>query len=345
MNQKQKIKQLRDLLKKHDANQIIIKSQDPNFFWITQQNSEGATLIIKKEETILLKKPLEGTPKINLKEIKIIPLKKRAEEQEICKKIIKGKTLINYEKISVAEIKNLNIKKTKNISKELQEIRATKTDNEIQKIKTACNHTVKCWNILIKKINKELKTETQIANFIKKYALEKELELAFNPVVASGKNAGVPHHEPRGKLKKGFLIVDFGFTYKGYKSDMTRTLYLGKPTKQERQIYNELLKVQEQMIQKTKKLKNAKELYKEILKIMKKPELFIHGLGHGVGVEIHEKPSISKDSEDTIKKRNIITIEPGYYTKKYGIRIEDTILIKEKPIILTKTSKKLKIIQ
>ncbi len=346
MNLNQKIKKLRTLLRKSKANQIILKSEDPNFFWLFQKQSKGAIAVIKNEEIIFVKKLLEDfSSELINKKTKLITIEKKKDLQIITRKIIKGKTLTNHDLITLNDEKLLNIKKSEDISFELQGIRAVKSEEEIRRIKTACKHTTKCWAILLKKIKKNLKTEIQISNFIKKYALEKELELAFEPVVASGKNAGVPHHVPRKTLNQGFLIIDFGFSYKGYKSDMTRTIYLGNPSKKEKQIYNELLRVQETMIKKLAKTKKASHLYEETLKIMKQPELFIHGLGHGVGIEIHEKPSIKPESKDAIQKNQALTIEPGYYTKKYGIRIEDTIILKEKPIILTNASKKLKILR
>jgi Xaa-Pro aminopeptidase len=348
MEFKDKIKKIKKILSKNKAIQLILKSEDPNFKWLLEEEAEKARLIITKKENTLITKPLEHLNKSFLKkDLKIIKIKKMAEIKEISKKLIRGKTLINYESITLKDKENLNLKKTENIEKELQELRSQKNEDEIKKIKTACEHTVKCWMQIIKKIKqKELKTEKQIEQHIKIYALKNNLGLAFNPIIASGKNAGTPHHQPENKLNKGFLVIDMGFDYKGYKSDMTRTIYLGKPTKKEKQIYEELLKVQETMITRAKQGKKAKKLYEETLNIMKTPELFIHGLGHGVGLQIHEKPSITSNSEDVLKNNQVLTIEPGYYTNKYGIRIEDTILLKKKPIILTKKAPKtLKIIQ
>lgn len=347
-NIKKKLSRIKKTLKKNNAQQALIKSNDPLFFWIFQKDVKKAILIIKENKNILITKSLEYTDKeFQKNNLEIITINKSSEIKDLAKKIIKGTTLINYNLMTMRDIEDLDLKKTIDYDEESQEIRQVKNDVEIQKIKTACNHTIKCWREIIQKIKqKELKTEKQILKHIKKYALKNDLELAFNPVVASGENAGVPHHEPQNTLKKGFLVIDLGFSYKGYKSDMTRTIYLGEPTKQEKQIYEELLRIQEEMIQRTTPRKKASKLYDETLKLMKTPELFIHGLGHGVGVEIHEKPSILENTKDTIKKNQVLTIEPGYYTNKYGIRIEDTILVDETNKILTrKASKKLKIIR
>ncbi len=343
MNFDEKISKLRRLLKKYGAMQIILTSKDPNFQWLFQSKISGAVLIITQKTNLLITKSLEEIKKdIEHKHVGIITITKNAQMQLICKEKIKGTTLANYEEITLKDKYILNIKQTKNISEDLKLLRTIKTDDEIKKIKTACNHTTNCWDKLLQKITKkELKKEIQISNFIKTYALENNLELAFDPVVASGSNAGEPHHEPEDTLKKGFCVMDFGFSYKGYKSDMTRTIYLGKPTKQEEQTYEELLKIQQELITLAKPGMMAKTLYEKTLDLMgDNKDLFTHGLGHGVGLEIHELPNLKDESQDTLQKNQILTIEPGYYTKKYGIRIEDTIIIDDKPVILTKKASK-----
>jgi Xaa-Pro aminopeptidase len=143
---------------------------------------------------------------------------------------------------------------------------------------------------------------------------------------------------------KGFLILDFGIKYKSYLSDMTRTLYLGKPSAKEIELYNKVLKVQEACIDKAKIGLNAGKLYNYSIKLFgKDAKYFIHGLGHGVGVEIHERPSLGLKSQDTFVKGCVFTIEPGYYNQEtgIGIRIEDTIFLGEKKEVLTKSAKKL----
>ncbi len=157
----------------------------------------------------------------------------------------------------------------------------------------------------------------------------------------------MPHHEPMNiKIKKGFCVIDFGVKYKGYCSDITRTIYVGKPSKKEQQIYNTLLNIQKNTINQIIQNKKCPELYNFVNESLGKyKKYFTHGLGHGVGVEIHEMPNLTLNSRDKIKNNMIFTIEPGiYFPRKFGIRIEDTILFKNRPIQLTKTSKDLIII-
>lgn len=154
----------------------------------------------------------------------------------------------------------------------------------------------------------------------------------------------MPHHEPKNeKIKKGFCVIDFGVKYKGYCSDITRTAYVGKPSQKEKEIYNMLLKIQKDAISQVKENKKCSELYNFVNESLGKcKKYFTHGLGHGVGVEIHEMPNLTLNSKDRIKNNMVFTIEPGiYFPGKFGIRIEDTILFKNNPISLTTTSKDL----
>jgi Xaa-Pro aminopeptidase len=181
-----------------------------------------------------------------------------------------------------------------------------------------------------------------VKNFLENETRKKGYELAFNPIVASGKNSSLPHYNAENiKLRKGFCVIDFGVKYKSYCSDITRTFYIGKPTKKEIEEYEKVLFVQEKCI---KMIKQGTKAEKPYLFAKKELKNMIHGLGHGVGVEIHESPNLLEGSKDILLKNMVFTIEPGNYNK-YGIRIEDTVLLKSKAEILTRIDKKLKIIK
>ena len=140
--------------------------------------------------------------------------------------------------------------------------------------------------------------------------------------------------------------MDFGVKCKGYCSDMTRTIFVGNPNKKDKEIYNFLLNIQKNAINEVKENKKCSELYDFVNKNLGKYKSnFTHGLGHGVGVEIHELPNLTLNSKDRIKNNMVFTIEPGIYLpKRFGIRIEDTILFRKKTEVLTKTTKDLLIV-
>lgn len=229
------------------------------------------------------------------------------------------------------------------ISEQLGRLRMKKTSSEIKKIKKASQIMDKSFSELLKHI-REFKTEQDIASFLEQKIREQGVELAFPPIIASGKNSAIPHHQSSNKrLNPGFLLVDFGAKYQNYCADMTRMLYLGKPTKPEQEIYDFLLKVQQEAIKQVKANKSFSDLNRFVMKELGQySPHFIHSLGHGVGLEVHEAPKISIESKDRVLKNCIFTIEPGiYFPGKFGIRIEDTVLFDGNVKVLTKSSKKL----
>jgi len=188
---------------------------------------------------------------------------------------------------------------------------------EMQIIKKAFNYGNK---ILNKTINnfKNFKTESDVSGFLEYETKKLGLGLSFPPIVASGSNGSMPHYEPRNvKLNKGFCVIDFGIKYNGYCTDCTRTIYLGNISKKEKNIYNFLLDIQKNIIENIKINDDCDEIYVNCVKSLGKySKYFIHGLGHGVGVEIHELPNLTLDSKDKIGRDMVFTVEPGIYIPK-----------------------------
>lgn len=215
----------------------------------------------------------------------------------------------------------------------------------IENVRKACEITSEILNNLIVQLKKgAFLTEKDIEKWLRKEAYSKKCKLAFKPVIAMQENAAeMHHHATNSKLKNGFLVIDFGVKYGGYCADCTRTVYLGKPSKKEIKLYNLILMAQKTGLQETKIGVYAADI-DLIVRAALQDYLwnFVHGTGHGVGKKIHMAPKISPRSKSIIRKNQAITIEPGLYFKnKLGIRIEDTILVKEKSLVLTKITKKL----
>jgi Xaa-Pro aminopeptidase len=215
-------------------------------------------------------------------------------------------------------------------------------------IKKACSITDKILKKAINELKKgSFETELDVYNFLKKQAYANNCRLAFKPIVAIGKNAAEIHHRAnKTKLKKGFLVLDFGVKYNGCCADSTRTVYLGRPSKEERRLYDLVLLAQE-----TALIYAQPGEYATNIDLIARAALwdyfknFVHGTGHGIGKRIHQAPSLKPRSVSILKENQALTIEPGLYFKgKLGIRIEDTVIVKNNPIILTKLTKKLIII-
>jgi Xaa-Pro aminopeptidase len=222
------------------------------------------------------------------------------------------------------------------------------SSKQLNCIKKACSITDKILKKTINGLRKGLfKTELDIYNFLKKQAYANNCRLAFKPVVAIGKNAAEIHHRAnKTKLRKGFLVLDFGVKYNGCCADCTRTVYLGRPSKKERRLYELVLTAQETALMYVKPgeyAANIDLIARAVLWDYFKN--FVHGTGHGIGKRIHQAPNLKPKSVSILKENQVLTIEPGLYFKnKLGIRIEDTVIVKDKPEILTKLTKKLIII-
>jgi Xaa-Pro aminopeptidase len=158
---------------------------------------------------------------------------------------------------------------------------------------------------------------------------------AFETAVASGLCSAFPHGGCSDReIREGDLVViDFGATYKFYRSDMTRTLVAGKPSEKQKKLYAIVKAAQEKAFEAIKPNVKAKDVDGAARKIIEAAgygECFVHGLGHGVGLEIHEPPTLNASSKETLAAGNVVTDEPGIYLVGYGgVRIEDTVLVQK----------------
>jgi Xaa-Pro aminopeptidase len=231
----------------------------------------------------------------------------------------------------------------------VENLRMEKSPREIRVITRAQRITEKIF-LEMRKNLKAGKTELQIAQEIMGLAYEYGAdEVSFPPIIAFGSNSGVPHHlSGERKLKKGdVILVDIGMKYKGYCSDMTRMIFTAKPTPLQEKIYNTVLAAQESAIKKLKagvKGTDADGFARSIIKKAGYGGNFNHSLGHGVGLQIHELPSLSNHFGQPIPDRSVVTVEPGIYLEKsFGVRIEDMVLVKgKKAQIITKIPKSIK---
>lgn len=233
------------------------------------------------------------------------------------------------------------------VDKAFSKIRAIKTEREISLIKTAQSVTETAFNEILPFI-KEGVTEIEIAARLEYIMLKKGCELAFDSIVAFGENGSKPHaHRSERKLKRGeFVTIDFGAKYKGYCSDMTRTVALGAVDERKARAYNAVLeanKLAEKAIKIGEKCCDIDSVARNYLAKFSLDKFFSHSLGHSVGVDIHEMPAFSPRCEEVLKEGMIITVEPGVYLEgDFGLRIEDMALVtKNGAEILTHADKNL----
>ncbi len=129
-------------------------------------------------------------------------------------------------------------------------------------------------------------------------------------------------------------MVDLGAKYQSYRADLTRTFLIGKPSQKQAKIYEAVRKAQQEASESLRegiKAKDADAIARKIIKQAGYGEHFVHSLGHGVGLDVHELPTLTSENKDLLKVGNVVTVEPGIYIVGFGgVRIEDTVLIQKK---------------
>jgi Xaa-Pro aminopeptidase len=232
----------------------------------------------------------------------------------------------------------------------IENLREYKSDVEIDYITKAQRIAEKSLNTLIDNFDRNM-TEKELAAYLE-YLIKKNYAdgISFATIAVSGKASSLPHGVPRNqKLENGFLTIDFGAVYKGYHSDMTRTFCIGKADEEMKKVYNTVLEAQTKAIDAIfsgeRNCVSIDKVARDYIYSKGFEGCFGHGLGHGVGLEIHEAPRLSPlaDKNKNMKTGDIVTVEPGIYIEnKYGVRIEDMIYIsKNGPINLTVFEKNL----
>jgi Xaa-Pro aminopeptidase len=230
--------------------------------------------------------------------------------------------------------------------------REIKSEEEIKIIKESIKIAEKALEATLPKIKvgiKEKDVAAELEYQMRKQGADKP---SFDLIVASNERSALPHGVASDKLiEEGFLTIDYGCFYKGYASDITRTFYVGKnPSEKHIEIYNIVKEANEKAIKAIKEGVSVHELdsiARDFIKEKGYGDYFGHGLGHGIGLQIHEYPGVSFKSEDKVLKAGmVITIEPGIYLPNFGgVRIEDDILVtKDSYEILTSLKKDLKTI-
>ena len=322
---------------------------DPNFYYLaglSKSTRVSAYLAIGKGKPVLITNPLEyGT----LKKITGFIVEKVSSEKEF--KTVLDRTLgkkvgINNEYVSVNSLKRLRSlargRKFEDISKNLREMRTVKSREEINKIRHACRITLELFAHL-ETLAKIGKTETEIAAEIESEAKRLGAEgMSFPSIIASGENSAVPHHvSGKTKLSEGILLADIGVIYDGYCSDMTRTYCIGEPTVMHKHMYAVVNRAKETAEKAAKAGSKASVVFDAANKIIKDSygKDMIHGLGHGLGIDVHDYPDGFRSGSKTMLRNGMcMTIEPGFYQEGFGgMRIEDDIVIRKgKPAMLSK---------
>jgi Xaa-Pro aminopeptidase len=226
-------------------------------------------------------------------------------------------------------------------------LRLVKSDEEVATIRKACGIADACFSHIQRLIQPGV-TELDIALDIEFYMRRQGADIAFPSIVVSGERSARPHGKPSEKpLEVGdFVTMDFGARVDGYNSDITRTVVVAEASSRHREVYGLVLEAQLAAIETLRAGVSAREVDRVARKVLDKADLskyFTHGLGHGLGILVHDAGRLNATSEETIAPGQVWTIEPGVYIPGFGgVRIEDDVLVTESGVeILTHSPKEL----
>ena len=235
----------------------------------------------------------------------------------------------------------------------VEALRVVKDDTEVEALRMACAAADRALADLIAHGGlRPGRTELEVARELADRMLDHGAAgPAFQSIVATGANSAVPHHRPtEAVLTAGDLVkLDFGALVDGYHSDMTRTLVLGEPAGWQREVYQLVAAAQatgRATLRPGADVRDVDGAAREVIERAGYGEQFVHGLGHGVGLEIHEAPSLSRLGDGKLSAGMAVTVEPGVYLAgRGGVRIEDTLVVRDgEPELLTLTTKELVVV-
>lgn len=321
-------------------------TSDVNRFYFTGFSSSAGCVLITKENAYLLVDFRYGESAQNsVKHCRVVVFKKLTESiKEICKEENISEIFIEEEGITLAQAEGfkrdfasfgVKVSHDKILDTIIKNQRLIKSDDEIAMIKKAQQITEEAY--------------TEVLNYVKPGVTEREIALeleylmrkkgadgvSFNLITISGKNTSLPHGVPGDNIiKEGdFFLSDIGALYKGYHSDMTRTVAVKTATDEMKEIYDIVLNAQLSALRVVKagvKAGVVDKTARDFISSYGYGELFGHSTGHGVGLDIHEAPTVSINSETILSKNMVITVEPGIYIPdKFGVRIEDMVCVTE----------------
>jgi len=221
------------------------------------------------------------------------------------------------------------------VSSIIVEVRATKSEDEIEKMKIAAQIAEEAFKKMLEIARPGIK-ETELAAYMEyQIKLLGAEDLAFETILASGYRGALPHGKASEKaVQLGEpVVVDWGARYKGYNSDITRVFCIGEPSNEVKEVYNIVYLAQKKARESIKAGMTGKEgdaIARDYITQCGYGEYFGHTLGHGLGLEVHESPSLSYRYERPLEVGQVVTVEPGVYLEgKFGIRIEDDVVIRE----------------
>lgn len=333
---------------------VLIKSQENRFYFLNFDAGDAGTLVLLRDKGyyIIDSRYIE-IAKAEVKHFEVM-LENKAFEQT--KDILQkhGITTLNIEtEISLAcldritkAMNGITIDTTDIVSSTIEKLRMIKDAHEVACIRKAQAVTDACFlhiQPFIKAGVREIDIALEMEVFMRRNGAD---AIAFPTILVAGKKTSLPHGEPGNNIiqEGDFVTMDFGAKVGGYCSDMTRTVAVGKITDEQKKVYDTVLQAQLAACNGAKAGMSGAQIDKiarDIIYNAGYEGCFGHGLGHSLGIQIHENPRFSVSCNDIIQAGTMMTIEPGIYLEgKFGVRIEDTVLVNEDGIEILGNSDK-----
>ncbi len=312
---------------------------DPaNIRYLTGIDSRGILLFTAKKEMVYFTSPIYKAYFDSFSQLKIIICKNNLLDQipKELKKLKVKKVGFSENKISFQDYQRINEKiSTHKINfiksnSPLEKLRSIKSSSEIKLIKKAVSVSQQALSYAeeISQNTTEKDLSIEIERFLR---LKSDNRTAFPSIVATGKNTVFPHHDPTETLISNFFLIDLGAMHCGYCSDLTRLFFWDKMPPLLRKAYNAIKKAQATAIKRIREGVKASEVDRAAREIIEKEgfgKYFLHGLGHGIGLEVHEKPYLKPNNSQPLKEGMVLTVEPAiYYKNLFGVRIEDMVVV------------------
>jgi len=220
------------------------------------------------------------------------------------------------------------------ITKEFTMLRRSKDQEELRLMKRAVAIAEEAMRVAVDSLERGV-TEAEVLARVLSVIARRGALPSFTPIIAFGEHSAHPHAKPSSReLRDGDLVkLDLGARVGGYCSDITRTFVYGTPSPKQERLFKAVLKAQQKALEAVAKGMPAKQVFFKAYDALKEEGLhtyFNHGLGHGIGVDIHEAPTLNSESDEVLVENDVVTVEPGLYLAGYGgVRIEDMVLVLE----------------
>ena len=341
-----------------DKQAVLIYTPVSRLYLSGFQSSLGYLFISQKESVLFVDgRYIEAAEKSVKKEIRVELLSDLKNQAKELLKSWEVSELLCETSNTVADVSlfqrifGVKVTASETLENKLLELRLIKDETEIENITIAQRMAEKAFEQLLNFIKPGV-SEIQIAARLEyQLKLAGSIEPSFSTIAISGEKTSMPHGVPGDRIIKDgdFITMDFGALYKGYHSDITRTVAVGYVTDEMQTVYDTVLAANLKALEKVKEGVTAKEVdlaAREVITGAGYGKAFTHSTGHGVGLDVHEAPNVSFKNEQKLVSGQIITIEPGIYLPdKFGGRIEDMVVVTKNGCNnLTKTSKTLIII-